>query len=157
MILGGAALAEVALAEAPAGGQAGRAVGFVGRHRLRHQYTEEDFKSQRPFTRQLWEETLRAEEKARERAAELEAQGKAKQAEALEVAVDASEDALHGAVLYDVGRQLRELKAALVAAEKVGATLTQMHLAELKAHALKKRVEEMIRDEDDEIMLLLNG
>ncbi len=156
MILGGAALGEVALAEAPRGAQAGRAVGFVGkRFGRKHEYTEEDFKSQRPFTRQLWEEALRAEEKARARAAELEAEGKAKQAEALETAADVSEDALQNAVLYDVPKQIEALKAALIAAEKTGATLTQIRLAELKAIALKKRVQEMINDEDEEIMLLL--
>ena len=130
-------------------------IGRITHHARRLRYDPAE-KTPRQFSRQLWEEALAAEEAARSRADKLEAEGKLAEAQALEDAAAEADKALFEAELadYRVNRQLQELKTALNNAQKIGADIEQMRLAQAKALAMQKYIEDMINDEEEVVLLI---
>ncbi len=138
-------------------GVVGRVGGGIRPRRISRKEFERQLEEQRPFTRQRYEELLEAQERARERALELEAQDKLKKAEELERAAAAAQEALRALpqeVPNTFARDVEALSKALVNASSISANFNMIHRARLKAIALQRRIDE-IEEDDREVMLLL--
>ncbi len=137
------------------------AIGLPGRARRARRIPWKEFQKQleeqRPFTRQRYEELLEAQERAQERALELEAQDKRKRAEELERAAAVTQEALQALpqeIPNTFAREAEALARALVNASSISATFETMRRARLKAVALQRHIE-AVEEDEMEIMLLL--
>lgn len=118
--------------------------------RFRWEELEEDLRKQRPFTRQLYEELLAAQERAQERVRELEAQEKYEEAEALEEACEVASEVAVQAIYYEQDKLIAQVTNALNVAAKAKSTWKQIEQALFRARLVQEAIEE-----EEAIILLL--